>query len=336
MRSLEYLNGLKIPVITTYTPSELAARVHEPTPTNPQGDILEQLRDLHRRGVQPHIQTQHHALYALNSLLPHSQGEKNTVLWVANKTSDGRDLLPWQIHNFQGWRDLASDGEFLSGIEELGRYAVARGESFFFMFGFSFNNLYLPQGVAPRGAMSQVASHFHHTSGHTREQIDSYVQLSQNELSTDPYIFPLFFDFGSQVARDELKRRMRDFSSHRIDWTLHEGRVPRHGEGFLNLYDAIRQLVRLGSDLEHTWPRFVENLAKEQRDKFMFPYVDDPQSLLLLPPVVTASAFFPSQADKANMGLPPDDPCTVWVSPFSLIQKQPLVDGIWTRRVKTF
>lgn len=344
MRSLERvrsdLSGLKVPVVTTYTTPEMVAQIHNPTLEDPQGPIFEKMKSMADSGMKPIIKAGYHHLYGMESLVPHykdSGQTDNLVYWVAEQSQDKRTIVPWNINDNISWKKLAQDDEFLSALEEKARDEVRDGGgSFFFLFGWSPVNPSPPKNVARRAVMSQISAHFHRIGPESIKHADKEIYLVEGKSSEDLLKFSLFLDFGAEVAHHELETRFKKFggrnlASHEHEWTQCNDKVHRHAFGFLNLTDVMRQLVGLDEDLKDAWPLLVPHLAEEYKNDYLFPFEGGNQSLLLLPPCVTASVFVPSPADKAQMGLHENDP-HIWVVPFSLTDKKVLVDGHWTER----
>jgi hypothetical protein len=229
------------------------------------------------------------------------------------------------------------DTEFLSAVEEKARSEVgASAASFFFLFGWMPKNLHAPENVAMNGAMSQVSAHFHHTGPNARQYADKQIILVEGLSSvTDAPSISRFLDYGAEVALREFKTRLKsfgsNFSSHEYTWTQNNNQVNRHAYGFLSLSDVIQQLVKLDEDLKSLWPKILPDLVREYYNDYLFNFEEGKRSLLLLPPCVTASVFFPSPDDKRRMGLPLDDPY-IQVVPFSRAPKTALAGGFLANR----
>ncbi len=342
MRSLERVRrdliGLTVPVVTTHTSPDVKAQIHIPTLDNPQGVIFEKMKDMVGREI---IKAGKHHLYCMESLVPHHKDSgqtDNLVYWVAEQSQDKKTIVPWDMNDNSSWKRLAQDDEFLSALEEKARGEVKDSAgSFYFVFGWSPLNLNPPKNVARQSVMSQVSAHFHSIGPNTIKHADAEMYLMEGQSPEKAREFSLFLDFGAEVAHHELETRFKKFggrnlASHEHEWTQCNEQVHRHAFGFLNLIDVMRQLVRLDEDLKSAWPLLVPYLAEEYRNDYLFPFEGGNQSLLLLPPCVTASVFVPFPADKVQMGLRENDPY-IWVVPFSLIDKKALVDGHWTKRV---
>lgn len=319
MRSIE---GLQIPRITTIGDNSGA---HIPTRINPEGPIYTKLQLAMKEGV-PFVSAGEHVLLTMPSLLPHHP-EGSTVCWAAKRTPDG--IEGWK--NPQSWHSLSQDTEFLVAVEQTAQAFLHAGNSMYFFFGWAPENPTPEPGFTSRGAMTQIRHHSHIAKHLDPSLATDILKVSPDMSPADRRILSIFLDYGSRVAHAHLPH-LKDFSSHSHSWLQHEGQIERHMHGFLHLQDAIGQLVNLHLTLHGSWMRIARDLYEKNRGEFMHIFDDGEQSLLLFPPVVSASIMFPSAKDKKAMGLDEADPNTVWVSPFSPLSKTALVDGVWLDR----
>lgn len=320
---MERIKGLQIPRIEIFGTS---IGVHTPTRQDPEGPIFNRLSEMWRSQQGVIMSAGEHALLGMPSLMPHHP-DGSLVMWAARKTPHG--LEEWK--NPCSWQSLAADSEFLISVEETAKNFVNAGNSMYFFFGWAPENKNPEPGFARRGGMTQIRHHSHITPSLNAVQAREILEVTPHMSPEDRRILSIFLDYGSQTAHAHVPH-LRDFSSHGHTWTQFDGRVQRHMHGFIHLQDAINQLVHLHMSLHGDWMNIARELYKKHSSDFLFPFDDGMQSLLMFPPVVSASICFPSPQDKQKMGIAHDDPCPVWVSPFSPVSKTALVDGVWLDR----
>ncbi|MFH0773520.1 MAG: hypothetical protein V1922_04380 [bacterium] len=316
------IEGLQIPRITTLGD---CSGVHVPTRTNPEGVIFLKLQEMMKHET-PFVSAGQHMLYTMPSLLPHHP-DGSAVCWAAKRAPDG--IERWR--NPDSWISLTQDVEFLQAVEKTATHFVNGGNSMYFFIGWAPDNPDPEPGFTRRGGMTQIRHHAHIAPQLSPQLAQALLEVSPNMSIADRRILSIFLDYGSQVATAHIPH-LRDFSSYSHGWAQHQGKVDRHMFGFLHLQDAIKQLVHLHMTLHGSWTHIARELYTRYKDNYLFSFENGDQSLLLFPPVVSASILFPSPHEKKIMGIADSHPCVVWASPFSPVSKTTLVDGVWLDR----
>jgi len=337
MRYLEHLNGYNIPVSTITIPPSNGRKIFTSTAENLQGPIGKKMEYMAHKG-QELFTAGHHSVFIMPSLAPHNpiqEDHTNVVYWIAERDEKKKnEIKPWNLET--SLQRLAHDKEFLREFENRATSRAATGANIFFVTGWTPPVDSPALCVSKRGGLQSVASfHVHDTPPFSQVKPDRSLAIDSKQPPNekDLQIITLFLDFAAEVARSELRRQLGDFSNHQHEWRIADDKVARYAYGFLHLDEAIEQLVSLDASVQKLWPNMINQVAREHSWNYMFTFENAVKPLLLLPRVLTASVFVPTDNDKRIMGLSSDDTRRVWVSPFSLIPKSALVDGLWTSRV---
>lgn len=302
--------------------------VTKPTHDSPEGSILTKLRNAHtvdRNHLV--VASSPHFLINVPPPLPHHPNGSQ-VLWHSS-TGDDNQIEPW--HNPGGWYKLAHNREYIDKVEEHARTEVKKGASVYFMFGWSPYNNQPQTGFMRQSAQTQIRPHEHLRSSLADVPITDYIELTQSADLETLRKFSIYMDFGSPLIRKHFSE-LRDFASAQATWFQNDGQVQRHAFGFLSLHDALSQLVGLHVKLHPIWKEEMAKLYEEWHQEYKDPTQSVFQSLLLFPPGVSASAFFPNADDKRMMGIPDNDPHSLWVSFGTPLSKTTTVDGVWLDR----
>lgn len=299
--------------------------VTKPSHLNPEGSILTKLQDAYD---QSHvvISSKPHVLISIPPPLPHHPNGSE-VMWHASVGDN--QIQPWK--NPEGWFQLAQNKEYLDAVQEHALVETGFGNSVYFMFGWSPLNSNPPLGLMRQSAQTQIRPHEHVRPSLETIPVTDHIVLTPDADSETLRKFSICMDFGSPLIRKHFPE-LKDFSSREQTWTQFDGAVVRHAYGFLTLHDALNQLVTMHTRLHPTWKQEMLQLYDTHRDEFADPTAEKFRSLLLFPPGVSASAFFPNAKDRQIMGLASDDPHAVWVSFGTPLSKTTTVDGIWLDR----
>jgi len=198
------------------------------------------------------------------------------------------------------------------------------------MFGWSPYNPSPEPGFMRQSAQTQIRPHEHIRDTLSGIPSTGHITL-QDSTHEELRMLATIMDFGSPLIRERFPEIV-DFSSRTQTWEQFGGKTKRHAYGFLNLADAVSQLVYLHTRIHPDWKSNIRKLYEASYNDYMVNTPHGRQSFLLFPPGFCASAFFPNPEDKKIMGVKPDDPHVVWVSLGTPLSKTTTVDGIWLDR----
>lgn len=317
---------IKIPYIKTVPLTGGENTPFSPSRQDPLGPIKRKIEAQLNNPNAHVLRIGNRAIVTKVSVRPHHK-EKSEVHWLPEV--DGNTVVEWK--NPKSWETLIADTDGLQAFQEKAFNEVDAGNPFYGQFGWTPFNDNPEPWFTKQGGMTINLAHWHSTPPFSRQELDGYITMDKKMTNTDFRFLSLFFDIGSQLAREHISQ-VKDFSSHKHIWTGMDGLIQRTAYGFYSIQDAIKQLYNFHLSLRDEWKRIAEKLYKQYAGDFTVDFEGVERSLVLFSPIAGGALFIPTKEEKELIGMDSNHPCRVWVSLLSPIMKPLLVNGVQVLR----